>query len=215
VKFLPEYADKYMEKIAMAYSRAITRIAPQTRPTKPLAPAQRFGLRQRINVADRLFGANGALPNTRLTEILNHPILNGRNMAETIREVMTFARDNHEATAEVLSDVVREVEALSREEALAQAQEVVGRHYQEKIAQSNDAAMKESHPKAPTIQEFAAMEPNGHFDPYQYIASVSWGAISMRIDFGRMCGFEKAMSDFSLRSSVRDAMIMTRAFEIL
>ncbi len=198
----------------MVQTRAISKIQPQQRPTTPLAPSQRFGLQQRINVADRLLGSNGALPKTRLTEILSHPDLTYRNMAELIREVLIFSRESHEATAKVISDVVREVEALSRDEVLAQAQEVVREHYQEKIARTNDPALKKQHPVEPTIEQFAAMKPNSHFDPYQYITSVSWGAVSMRIHYGRRYGFELAMENFDLRSTARDAMIMARAFEI-
>lgn len=198
----------------MSYTRAITSITSQKSQTH-LAPKQRFNLRKRINIADRLLGTHGMRPNTRFTEIITHPILTGRNITETIREILTFSRENHEATFEVIGEGMQEVEALSRDEVLAQAQTIVNAYYKSKITESNDSEMKAAFPTVPTIEEFAALEPNAHFDPYQMIASGTFGIVSMRIDFGRMLSFEKAMEAFDLRRNVREAMVMARAFEIL
>ncbi len=200
----------------MAQIRAIPLLTShQARPTRPLAPVQRFCLQQRVNVANRLLGVNGARPETRLTEILSHPSLTSSQMAETIRDVLTFSRENHEATYKIISEVVLQVEAMTRAEVLNQAQAVIDRYYHDKIEHFNNEELKQEHPAAPPIKEFAAMEPNGHFDPYQLIASGTWGTVSMTIDFGRELGYDEALVDFDLRGKLHDAMVMARALEIL
>ncbi len=193
---------------------AEARIAERTaRP--PAAPSFRFGVLERIKVAERMLGPNGILPNTRLGVILSQPAARVHDLTGIIRDILIFDRERHEATSDAITEVVGKVEKLSDAKVMAEAQLVINRLYHEKIARHNNAAIKADFPFVPTVESFSKLTSNGHFDPYQYFASEGWGAIKMRLDYGKNYGYEKALRNFDLKQHLREVLVVTRAFELI
>jgi hypothetical protein len=199
-------------------ARAIREIIPRPAARALPQPARRLNLQLGLAIADRLLGKNGMLPNTRLGAILASPFANDQAVpiSAIIRQVLSFDRKTHLKACEIITGALTEVEAMSEAEVVREAQKVVDELYRTKSdAYSSDANFKSAYPAAPTVRAFAEIEANGHFDVYQYFISDGWGKVSMTLDYGRVCGYDQAISTFDLRQQVRDAYVMTRALEIL
>jgi hypothetical protein len=179
--------------------------------TKPL----KFGVLERIKVAERLLGPAGILPDTRLGIILSQPAARVRDLTGIIREILTFDRERHEATSDIITEAIREVEKMSEAKVMAEAQLVINRLYHEKISQHSNPAIKADFPSIPTVEVFSRLTSNGHFDPYQYFLSEGWGAIKMRLDYGKTVGYEKALNNFNLKQHLKEVFVVTRAFELI
>jgi len=186
--------------------------APERAARQPATRTIRFGVLERIKVAERMLGP-GILPDTRLGIILSQPAARVRDLTGIIREILIFDRERHEATSNTITEVIGELENLSDAKIMAEAQLVINRLYHEKIAQHNNTAMKADFPSAPTVEAFSKLTSNGHFDPYQYFLSEGWGAIKMRLDYGEIYGYEKALRNFDLKRHLREVFVVTRAFE--
>jgi|GEM_PF-1966756 len=191
------------------------RIADRIPARQRLAHPPRFGVKDRLNVVARLLGPKGILPDTRLGIILSQPDAREHHLSEIIRDILTFDRQRHQATSDIITEIVREVEALPKAEIFSGAQLVVDRLYQEKIARNKHTGIQADFPIGPTVDVFARLSPNGHFDPYQYFSSEGWGAIKIRLDYGKTIGYEKALTNFDLRQKLRDVLLLTRAFEYI
>ena len=191
------------------------RIAERLPAKRPLNHPPRFGLQERLRVADRMLGPRGILPDTRLGIILSRPAASGHQLSEIVRDILTFARERHEATSDIITNAVKEIESLSDAEVISRAQIVINRLYHEKIVQSNNARLQADFPSIPTVEAFARLSSNGHFDPYQYFSSEGWGGIKIRLDYGKTIGYEQALTNFDLSQKLKDVLVVTRAFELL
>lgn len=190
-------------------ARAINRIGTAAQPARVPSPAERLNLARRISIADRLINSRG----TRLGLILADREANSQSLADLIREVLTFSPTKHEVTSELIDRIVLEVEALPQDELMRQAQDVVSRLYAAKV-EPFGGAVKTEFPTCPTVAQFAQYKPNGHFDPFQYFFSGSWGTVNAALDYGKDVGYDRALKMFK-PALLRDALVFTYAFESL
>lgn len=184
-------------------------------PARPFNQLPRFEVQQRIRVADRMLGPKGILPDTRLGIILSQPAARNHHLTEIIRDILTFDRERHQATSDIITEAVNEVESMSRAEIISAAQIVINHLYQEKIARHKHTGIPAGFTSIPTVEAFAKLSPNGHFDPYQYFSSEGWGAIKIRLDYGKTIGYERALTNFDLKQKLKDVLLVARAFELL
>jgi len=166
------------------------------------------GYLDRGKIADLLLGS-GVLPKTRLGAILAHPHSQYKELGKIMREVLTFT--DYQPASEIITKVIEEVNSLSTEEIMAEAQAKINILYHEKIERYENFAMRADFPTPPTLESFSKISPNGHFDPYQYFASQTWGIIKARFDWGRLKGYERALANFDLKNAFREAYVVALA----
>jgi hypothetical protein len=210
------------------YSTATARkIGSHTLDRKSLAakpPAHRFSLQQRMEIANRLVGVPGIVPNTQLGAILSHKLTNivyeaqEKNviLSDIIRRVLTFDSRRHAATAQVITEIVQEVQEMSGDNGklFGEAQKIIDQLYEKKVIKTGDDILAKAFLESPSVERFAKLAPNGHFDPYQYFMSESWGAIVAILDYAEVKGYDKVIPVFIRQvEKLRNALILTYAFD--
>ena len=168
--------------------------------------AKETGINQRLKVAERMLGVAKILPNTRLGSILAVKIAREKDLSGIMRNVLTF--DRYPATSEVIGKIVEKIEALSEAEVFAEAQRIIDDLYYEKIEKHGKTPLKTDFPRKLTVKEFSRLLPNGHFDPYQYFLSESWGSLERVLDYGKTIGDDKASIVFiKNKTKFKDAFV--------
>jgi hypothetical protein len=143
------------------------------------------------------------------------------SLRRTMHDVLTF--DAYPLARDVISEIVEEGEAGPADRIMAEAQELINQyHYAQigrfkdeeiKLDDPADKAVRADFPSPPTVEQFSRIPTNGTFGPAQFLNSRTWGAISTRLDYGRVKGYERVLANFDLRTIFREAFVMASALE--